>query len=531
MFQQKFSTYQLKPSADAKFQQGVAYQKAGSVESAKALYEEILRMQPDHADALHFLGIIEDRAMNHTRAIELIAKAIVLNPTNPACYLNMGNAQSNLKQFDAAIASYNSAIQLMPDYALAYVGRGAALEKQSQFDEAVASFDAAISLNPGLMPAHYNRGNTLRAMRKFEAAIASFDAAIALDRNLAAAYLNRGSTQWDLRQLDEAVLSFDEAIAAKPDYAEAYRNKAAVLLTMGVYDQGWKLYEWRWKLNGISRKYQNAPQPLWLGSESIQGKTILLYAEQGLGDSIQFCRYAELVAALGARVVMEMPTPLIALFRTLKGVDELVATGEPLPEFDYQCPLLSMPLAFNTTLESIPNNGAYLRSDAAKLLEWSKRLGDRKRTRVGLVWRGNKNYADDHLRSFSLAAILPYLPDGFEYISLQKDIEVEDRATLDDHTNIRSFEDYLTDFTDTAALCDLMDLVISVDTGVAHLSGALGKPTWVMLPFISEWRWLMDRSDSPWYSSVKLYRQPAAFDWPTVFNQINSDLSVLLTNQ
>jgi hypothetical protein len=256
----------------------------------------------------------------------------------------------------------------------------------------------------------------------------------------------------------------------------------------------------------------------------LAGKTILLYGEQGFGDTLQFCRYAKSVADLGARVILEVQKPLMPLLADLDGPSQLIATGSALPPLDYHCPLMSLPLAFNTCLDTIPASVPYLLADPIKVARWRERLGETKAPRIGLVWSGSATNLNDHNRSIRLADWVPYLPARCQFVSLQKDVREADAATLESTPTVLNFADELNDFSDTAALCECMDLVISVCTSVAHLSGALGKDTWVMLGFAADWRWLLDRADSPWYPSMKLYRPRNRGDWQGVFGQVESDL-------
>lgn len=512
-----------------KLQQALALHQQGQLDRARAMYEDILKFQPAHSDALHFLGVIENHHGNHARAAKLIERSIAIFPNNPACYLNLGNAQKDLKQLPAALVSYNKAIALKPDYALAYSNRGVVLQMLQRLEEAVSAFDKAISIKPDYVEAHYNRANSLKNLGRMAAAIDGYNVAISLFPSFADAFLNRGSAQLELRQLEPALQSFETAATIRPDYAEAQWNKALLLLLTGDLTAGWPLHEWRWKLGNADHERRTFTQPLWLGEESLKGKTVLLYGEQGLGDSIQFVRYAKRVAALGARVILEAPQPLMELFKTVEGVSALIQQGQPLPEFDVHCPLLSLPLAFKTTLESVPGSSSYLQSEADKRDQWAQKLGAGSKKRVGLIWSGNRKHGNDHNRSIPLSMILPYLPRDMEYISLQKELRDTDRATLEESKNIRHFGDALVDFADTAALCDLMDVIVSVDTSVAHLCGALGKPTWLLLPHVPDWRWLLDRPDSPWYPSATLYRQNTPGDWGSALANVQRDLSRLLT--
>jgi hypothetical protein len=334
-----------------------------------------------------------------------------------------------------------------------------------------------------------------------------------------------------LKRSREAASYYDKAINLDPEYAEAHWNKSLLFLLMGDFDSGWKSYEWRWKIPGLMRDLADFSQPLWLGQaefggiEGLAGKTILVHSEQGLGDTIQFARYLLLLAENGARVVFELPAALFGALRGVTGVNDFVVRGQTLPAADFHCPLLSLPLAFKTTLESIPSPGPYLKADALKVKQWSERLGLKSSPRIGLVWSGNAQHKNDHNRSIPLELLLSRLPERFDWVSLQRELREDDQRVLELHPHIRHFGDELEDFTDTAALCEQMDLVISVDTSVAHLSGALGRPTWVLLPHVPDWRWLLDRDDSPWYRCMKLYRQPAPGNWGSVMAQVAYSLN------
>ncbi|MEI7816746.1 MAG: tetratricopeptide repeat protein [Desulfuromonadales bacterium] len=545
--------------AEACFNRANALKELKQLEAAVAGYDRAIALMPDSAEVYNNRGNTLQELRLFGAAVASFDQAIAIRPDYTEVYLNRGNALQELGQFDAAVLSYDQAIALKPDYAEACFYRGMALHELKQFDAAVTSYDQAITLKRDYTEACFNRGDALRGLKQFDAAVASYEQAIALKPDYAKAYsnrgmalrelkqfhaavasydqaialkpdyaeacFNRGNALRELRQLDAAVASFDRAIAIKPDYADAYWNKSLILLLDGDLDNGWKFYEWRWKTDKGASKKRNFPQPLWLGKESLFDKTIVLHSEQGLGDTIQFCRYARFVADLGAKVIMEVESPLFGLLKELAGVSELIVKGNTLPEFDYHCPLLSLPLAFKTGLHSIPCTEKYLCADTGKLSYWAKKLGDKTKPRVGLVWRGNRIHNDDHNRSTLLSALIPQiLQSDYQYVSLQKEVPDVEKATLEANQNMLHFGDELKDFTDTAALCELMDMVISVDTSVAHLSGALGKPTWVLLPFSPDWRWLLYRDDSPWYPSVKLYRQKNIGDWSSVFAKVNADL-------
>jgi len=431
------------------------------------------------------------------------------------------------KRFEEAVESFDCAIAIKRDYIEAHTNRGNALKELHRLEAAVMSYDHAISIDPECAEAHSNRGVALKELRQIDAALASYARAIAIKPDYADAYFNRGSALMELRQLDAAIASYDSAIAIKPDYADAHWNKSLTLLLDGDFSNGLPLYEWRWNRETFTSPKRDFLQPLWLGQEALGGKTVLLHSEQGLGDTLQFCRYASLVANLGARVILEVEKPLAELLRNVAGASELVLKGSELPAFDFHCPLLSLPLAFKTDLGSIPASTNYLSADPTKTAQWAVRLGNKTRPRVGLVWSGSTTHTNDRNRSILLADWLHQLPSGYQYVSLQKEVRDIDEIAISSQTDLLHFEDEINNFTDTAALCSLMDLVVSVDTSVAHLSGALGKPTWVLLPFTPDWRWLLDRDDSPWYPSMKLYRQATAGDWDGVLTKMKSDLLTL----
>jgi predicted negative regulator of RcsB-dependent stress response len=397
---------------------------------------------------------------------------------------------------------------------------------RKEYQTALRFLDKSLTICPDAA-IYSNRGIVLYELRQLDAAVASYDRAIALEPGNAEAYSNRGNALKDLGRLDAAVASYDQAIALRPDIGEVRYNKSLALLLGGDFVAGWEGHEWRWMTEKMKPVKRTFPQPLWLGRESVAGRTILLHSEQGFGDTIQFCRYAKLVADLDARVILEVPESLLGLVKQLSWVSEFVIDGNPLPAFEYHCPLLSLPLAFKTTLSSIPCPTPYLRADPGKLSYWTSTLGEKRSPRVGLVWGGSPEHTNDRNRSIGLAALVQHLPAGFEYVSLQKDVRDSDKPVLESNPHILHLGKDLDDFTDTAALCELMDVVISVDTSVAHLSGALGKSTWVLLPFSPDWRWLLERDDSPWYPSVKLFRQPRVGDWDSVLDKVKADMALL----
>jgi tetratricopeptide (TPR) repeat protein len=468
----------------------LALHKQGRLDQAAVLYQEILQSQPQHVEALQLLATVALQQKKPKVAVALFDQALAINPRHPSALNNRGNALRDLKRSAEALASYDAALRIKPDYVEALSGRGNALHDLKRYDEALASFDQALGIRPDYAEALNNRGNVLQS----------------------------------LKRVDEALNSFERALQVRPDYAEAHWNEGLCRLLMGDFTGGWAKYEWRWKREPGSSSLRNFSQPLWLGKDRLEGKTILLHAEQGLGDTIQFCRYARQVAALGARVVLEVQPPLKKLLKDLEGVSLVLGQGERLPDFDIHCPLMSLPLAFQADLAAITGS-PYLRSDPEKLTEWQARLGNAHSRKVGLVWSGSAGHPHDHSRSLALEDIKALVTARTSYYCLQKEWRAAEPPAMVSASGIEVLGDALKDFSDTAAVVSLMDVVITVDTSVAHLAGALGKEVWILLPFSPDWRWLLERSDSPWYSSARLFRQPALGDWASVLGQVQAALA------
>ena len=510
--------------AQSYYNRAIAFQERGQRAAAVASYDLAIGLAPGFAPAHFNRGLALMEQSQWEACIAAFDQTIALAPDFCDAYSNRGIALQALGSLQAAVDSYDQAIGIHPLSAQAYNNRGVALKDLKRTAMAVTSFEMAIAIHPGFYEAHNNQGNALRELHQTQAAIASYSAAIRLKPDFAQAYSNRGIAYKELQQLDAALTNYDQAIALEPDYADAYWNKGIALLLDGDFARGWPLYEWRHKALESTHPQRQFDQPLWLGQGSLQGKTLLLHSEQGLGDTLQFIRYAPLLAAQGARVVVELPRALMVLLADMQGVSQFIEQGQALPAYDYHCPLLSLPLAFGTTLDNIPAPAAYVRSLPSKRAQWAATLGAKAGLRIGIAWSGSTGHKNDHNRSITLAELLQHLPTGPQYISLQKELREVDQATLQANPQLRHFGPDLADFTDTAALCDLMDLVISVDTSVAHLSAALGQTTWVLLPYSPDWRWLLERSDSPWYPSARLYRQDRSMRWAGVLQRLRDDV-------
>jgi tetratricopeptide (TPR) repeat protein len=493
--------------AEALSNRGLTLHELKRFAEALVSYDRALDVRPDYAIALFNRGLTLHELKRFAEALASFDSALRVQPDHAEALCNRGLTLHELKRFEEALASYERALIARPDYAEALSNRGMTLRELNRLEDAVESYDRALALRPEFAKALSNRGNALHELNRFEEALASFDRALRIDPEYAEAFSNRGVTLHSLIRFQEALSNFDRALKFRPDHADTHYNEALCRLLIGDFDRGWEKSEWRWETGHTSDKKRNFVQPLWLGSSDIAGKTVLLHGEQGFGDMIQFSRYVPLVAERAGRVILEISEPLRELMGTLSGAAQIISKGDPLPHFDLHCPLLSLPLAFTTGLKTIPSALPYLRASPQALLRWDARLGLRRCPRIGLVWSGRPTHKNDRNRSVKLRALLPLLDIDAVFVSLQHDLRADDAATLKDQKNIIHFGDELRDFSDTAALISNLDLVISVDTSVAHLAGALSKPVWVLLPFIPDWRWLLDRDDSPWYPTARLFRQ------------------------
>jgi tetratricopeptide (TPR) repeat protein len=516
--------------AEAHFNLGTILQSRHSLEDAKRHYQDALVIKPDLDAARESLGEVLRLIAQEAGAQQADADPFAATPSQRQRQAaidsyNQGVMYEQQGVLDEAISHYQRAVELKPDFAEAHNNLGNALTSRERYKEALVCFLNTLALNPASVHACNNLGNTLTNLDRLDEALAGYERAIAIDPFHPEAYNNRGKTLNDMNRHEEALASYDRALTLKPDYADANFNKGLLKLLLGNYEEGWPLYEWRRQLAQQQKNFaRNFSQPLWLGDQSIANKTILLYAEQGLGDVIQFVRYAPMVEALGAKVILELPPTLVPLLRTLKGDIAVIAKGDLLPEFELHCPLMSLPLAFKTTLATIPAEVPYLAVDPHKQHEWRERLGPKLRPRVGLAWSGSDTHKHDRHRSISLRSLAPLLRSDLEFHSLQKEVRPDDQTVLAGFTAIRTHDAYLRDFADTAALVAELDLVVTVDTAVGHLAGALGKEVWILLPYAPDSRWLMQRSDSPWYPTARLFRQSSRGHWEDVIADVCSAL-------
>jgi tetratricopeptide (TPR) repeat protein len=495
-------------------------------DAALAAYGQAIALDPRLAKAYNNRALVLRRQKRHEEALRDYEMAIGLAPDYQEAHIGAGNVLRDLKRHEDALACYDEALRHGERDAGLLDLRGMTLRELRRYDEALAAHDEALQLDPQLANALQNRGNALRDLHRLDEALACFEQVQQLEPDNPLGWLNQGAIFAAKGRYEEALARYDRAIALDPALAVAYWNRSLLHLEHGNFKDGLADHEWRWQ----TPHFLNSPDirpfdaPLWLGREDIAGKSILLYSEQGFGDVLQCARYVPLLAARGATVILETHGPLAGLLARLDGVAQVVPRGQPAPATDWRCPMMSLPLAFGTELMTIPASAHYLRADPAKVEEWREVLGPASKPRVGLVWSGNPTHGNDNNRSLDFARIAALLSDRFEFFTLQRDVRAADQAALDTDGRVRGFGHQLKDFSDTAALCELMDVVVSVDTSVAHLAGALGRPAWVLLPAVADWRWLRERRDSPWYPSARLYRQPSLGAWDAVLAEVKADL-------
>lgn len=487
---------------------------AGRLAQAGEIYQSILNDTPNNHDALHLLGVIAHQVGKHDVAVDLIGKALAIKPDFVQAHFNLGNAFRGLELPAEAAAAYGQAVRLKPDYAQAHCNLGLTLQDLADPAGAAASLRQAIDINPDFAQAHYHLGNTLKEQGHMDAALGAFRQALRIDPDHADALYNLANTQQALGQVEQAVVAYQKVLSLKPDHVDGAYNLGLAQLLLGDFEEGFDHYQLRWKTQQLSSQRRAYQQPLWQG-EDFQGKTLYLYPEQGLGDFIQFSRYVRLVAARGGRVIVEVPQPLKDLYPSW--------ASPACDDFDVHCALLDLPGIFKTRLKTIPAVADDLVVPPKLIAHWKHRLGAHKERRVGLVWGGSPGHVNDKNRSMDPALMVPLLElAGVKFFSLQ--IGRDGQAAEIFGPNVIDLSGEITILTKTAAAMINLDLVISVDTSLAHLAGTLGLPIWTLLPYLPDWRWMLGREDSPWYPTMKLFRQQSPGDWQGVIGRVGAAL-------
>lgn len=507
---------------DAYINLSSALQRLGHLSEALENCEKGVLIKPDQADGKVNRGNILKEMNLFNEALRTYDEAISVDPHNAEAFNNRGVILKELKYFDEALSSYDKAVWIKSDYAEAFNNRGIVFKEMRLFEKAMESYDQAIYLKPDYAEAFHNQSSVLRALARFDEALSNYDIALCINYQNAEVHYSRGTTLLLLKRFNEAMESFNQAIAIKENYAEAHKSRAHLFLLLGNFDKGWLGNEWR-KRQKEAHGNRFFTEPLWLGDESLAGKTIFIYYEQGLGDTFQFCRYVPLLAKLGANILFEPQKALRKILSSLGGTFEIVSCDEKPIKFDFHCPLLSLPLAFQTNLTTVPIHDAYLAADPNLIEVWNRRVGEAG-FKIGICWQGS-NFGVDEGRSFPLRQfeVLADLPN-IRLISLHKGTGESQLKDLPPEMVVETLgEDFDSGpdaFIDTAAVIMCCDLIITSDTSIAHLAGALGAKTWLVLKYVPDWRWMLDRDDSPWYPSIRLFRQRVSGDWKGTFNEI-----------
>jgi tetratricopeptide (TPR) repeat protein len=504
-------------------ERGMALHRAGHFAEALASFDAALALEPNSAELCNSRGNALRRLRRLPEALASYERAIVLAPELAAAWNNQGLVLQALRRFEAAAASYRRALELQPQLAEACNNLGTVECVLGRPAQALASFRRALELQPRLRGVHGNLGNALRDLGRPAEALAEHEQALREEPRAPASHCNRGNALHDLGRLAEAIASYDQAIALDSGYAQAYFNKSVCLLLAGQFAQGLPLYEWRKQLPDATAPPLGVP--VWHGTEEIAGRTLLIYADQALGDTLQFCRYARLVQQRDARVILCVQPALRALLASLDPAIPVIGSQDEPGECDYQCALSSLPLAFGTTLEGIPAAVPYLSADPLRIADWRERLG-RGGFKVGIAWQGSRNRIDvgrsAPLAMFSALATIP----GVRLIGLQKGEGGEAPGAAGPPLEwLAGLDEGPQAFLDSAAVMIHLDLVITTDSALAHLAGALGRPAWVALKYVPDWRWFQGRTDSPWYPGMQLFRQSSLGDWAGVFAAIHARLA------
>jgi Flp pilus assembly protein TadD len=508
----------------------IAHQQAGRLQEAEQIYRQILAVDPNNAGVWHLLGAVAYQTGKFDVAAEVIGRAVQLAPRDASMHNSLGAALEAQGKLDDAAASLRRALELEPGLAVAHYNLGNVCRGRGHFDEAIACYRRALDLRPGYAEAYNNLGVALNSLGHESEAAQWYRRALDVQPNYAEAHTNLGLALYNAGNLVDAAWHYRRAIELRPDYAWAHWNRSLLLLLTGDLEHGWSEYEWRWQARLPLREFE---RPKWTG-DSLAGRTILLHAEQGLGDTLQFFRYAALVKGRGAKVILECQPVLEKLLAGCPGVDRLVAAGEQLPPFDVHAPLLSLPGILKTSMASIPANVPYVFADDALIALWRDTLDTGQRFRIGINWHGRPGRGHWRERDIPLEcfASLGQVPN-VQLISLQRG-EGQLQLPRSGLPIIDLGEDVDTvhgAFMDSAAIMRNLDLVITSDTSVPHLAGALGVPVWVALPFVPDWRWLLDRSDSPWYPTMRLFRQKSPGDWTSVFQEMSAALQGRLDSE
>ena len=505
---------------------GIALQRLGRRDEALKAFDKALQFKPDDAELWRCLGNVLIELERAIEAVLSFQHVLRLKPRDWDAANKSGRLLYQLQQWAGALLQFNLCDELQPDHAPTLTIRALCQRHLRRFEDYLADLRRAHALDPADAETCNNIGDALQSLGREDEAPQWLDRSLKLAPDNVKVLNNKAFLLSQLQRFDEAVAIYDSVKTIDPNNAVADWNVALLHMLQGNFEAGWAGREARWRATKLPVVYPKLSQPMWLGEGSIEGRTILVHADEGLGDTIQFARYVPMLAARGARVILVVEEALRTLLSSLSGVSQCLPTSAgALPAFDVHCPMSSLPLAFGTRLDTIPAATSYLPPPAkARVDAWEARLGRHDKLRVGLVWSGSLGHRNDHNRSISLRAMAPILDVDANFVSLQKDPRAADRAVLLERTDIIELSADLADFGETAALVCCLDLVITVDTSVAHLAAALGCPTWILLPWTPDYRWLLDRDDSPWYPTMRLFRQSETRDYASVLDRVRTEL-------
>lgn len=489
------------------------HQKNGEYIEAQKLYSEILSVNPCDTEALLGVGIVAIKLNSFDLALSFFSKVISIDRQHEEAFFHRGKAHFSSKNFELAIEDFTSTLKTNPTNIGALNSRGIAYNQLSNFNASLRDFKRAIQISSPNADLFYNRGLAYWNLKNYPAAINDYTHAIELRPNYYQAFNNRGSAHRELADFEKALEDFKTSTTIKSDFADGYWNQSLIHLIKGEYEKAWPLYEFRWQSKHFPSEKRDFNVPLWLGDQSIEGKTILIHSEQGLGDTIQFCRYIKLFHQKKCKVLLEVEEPLIHLMESLQPRKNIFLKGSSLPKFDFHCPMMSLPLAFKTNINSVPFPSAYLTAFKNRVEWWKTYLGVSKKPRVGLSWRGNPKHPNDKKRSIALRDIIEELDPKFEWLSLQYDITDEEFDLITVSKKICHFGKLIGDFAETAAFCKNLDVIICVDTSIAHLSGSIGSKTYLLLAQVADSRWHVSGDSTPWYDNFTILRRDCSTDY------------------
>lgn len=525
------TTFSYRQDPEALFELGQLLQRTKRYQEAQHYYKQAINHNPEYVEAFIGLGISYAGENQHELAAETFVNIIAINPNNYDAYNNLGNAKFELKQYSDAALSYETAISINPNLIEGHIGLGNALTQLEKYEGAVKAYEKILDINEESPEGYHGLGIIMVEFEKYDQAIAYYKKALEKNPSYTKAICNHAIVLEKLKQFDEALKLYDQALSIESDFADARWNRTLLYLLRGEYEAGWSEYEFRWSLKEtIPLPIAPYPIPEWLGKEPIVNKKLLIQVEQGFGDMIQMSRYIQLLTTQNTECWLQCPSPIVSLFRTSFPQAHVFEDTLFPDDMDFRISIMSLPLAMQSFNESlIPSTVPYLKVDPVNVERWRLEFLPKQKPLVGLVWRGNPKHSNDKNRSASIDHFVTLIDSSpeLQFITLQKNMTAYELGVITPYNNVTILDDQLLDFEDTASVIQLLDILITIDSAPAHLAGALAIPTWILLPYHGEWRWLLNRQDSPWYPTARLFRQERARDWSSVIRNIGMSLKSL----